>query len=385
MREKAPGTKFIVFIVFSVIVSGLLVLEIGNIDPLAERTTYQAEFDDVTGLIANDAVKIAGVTVGKVTSIEIRDGRHALVTFQVDNDVELTDDTLLAIRWRDLFGLRFLYLDPGSGATVEAMHEFPRDQTAAPVDLARLLDRLTPVIAALDPDLQNQVLRGLSEALAGRETQVQEIIADGAELTSAIASRDAEIGRLLVNAGNILDAYANREAELRALVRSFADVSTTLAERNQVLDQAVVGIARGMDELGEFVEANDDEVRLALDELEELTDVLSTRRDLLERSLEGGGRGLVAYHLVSRLGQWFNVNAVGVSVNYDEVTADRGAELPVLRDPATGTAARGTSGAPAGAALVDPAIDAVTPTRTPDNVGASLATLFELPTDGGSR
>lgn len=344
MIQKLPGTKFVIFIVFAVLVTAWLVFTIGNISPFADRTGYRAEFADTTGLLVNDAVKIAGVTVGKVTDIEVADGRMAIVSFEVDDEIEVTDDSLLSVRWRDVFGLRFLYLDPGSGGTVQAGHTFPMAQTTAPVDLARLLDRLTPVISALDPDLQNQFLQGVSEALAGREAEVQEIIADGASLTQAIASRDAEIGRLLVNAGNILDAYANREAELRGLLTSFADVSTTLAERNQVLDQAVLAISQGMEQVGEFVDRNDDEIRLTLDELEDVTDVLATRRDLLERSITFSGRGLVAYHRVSRLGQWFDVNAVGVAANYDPASAYKGAELPVQR-PGTGAGSQGGSAA----------------------------------------
>lgn len=342
MRERFPGLKFAVFIVFATIVSALLVFEIGNIDPFADRRSFQAEFEDVTGLIVNDAVKVAGVTVGKVTGVEVANGRLALVTFEVDNDVEVTEDSLLAVRWRDLFGLRFLYLDPGVASDVEADFLFPDEQTTAPVDLARLLDRITPVIAALDPELQNQLLQGLSEALVGREEEVQQIIADGADLTQTIASRDVEIGNLLVNAGNLLDAYANREAELRGLLDSFVQVSDVLATRNQVLDRAVVGINEGMTELGEFVRTNDDEIRLLLDELEETTDVLSTRRGLLENVIETTGRGLVTYHRVSRLGQWFDVRAAGVSVNYDPATNLPGAELPVQR------AATGGGGSAAG-------------------------------------
>lgn len=345
MRETFPGLKFVIFIVFATLVSALLVFEIGNIDPFADRRSFQAEFVDATGLIANDAVKVAGVTVGKVTNVEVTDGRLALVTFEVDNTVEVTEDSLLAVRWRDLFGLRFLYLDPGVAPAVDAGFTFPDRQTTSPVDLARLLDRITPVISALDPELQNQVLQSLAEALVGREQEVQEIIADGAALTQTIASRDVEIGNLLINAGNLLDAYANREQELRGLLDSFVQVSQTLATRNQVLDRAVVGINEGMTELGEFVDTNDDEIRLLLDELEQTTDVLSTRRDLLERVVQTTGRGIVSYHRISRLGQWFDVRAVGLSVNYDPATNLPGAELPVMR--------AGTGGGAAAAGFAD--------------------------------
>lgn len=333
MGDRFPLLKFSIFAIVCLAFAVWLIAVIGNISPFADRTAYSANFEDVTGLLVNDAVKISGVTVGKVTGIAVEDGATARVDFTVNSDVSLTDDTLMSVRWRDVFGLRFLYVDPGDGDVVAANHTFPIEQSSAPADLGRLLDRLTPVMSALDPELQNQFLEAMAGALVGREQEVQDLIAEGASLTQAIASRDQEIGRLLTNAATILDAYAQREAELRGLLTSFADVSQTLADRNDVLAQAVSALADAQTELGSFVDDNDEELRLAFDALEDITDILAVNHGNLEKILTHTGRGVVAYHRISRLGQWFNVRAVGTSVDYEyePATTDRGAQLPPER------------------------------------------------------
>ena len=66
-------------------VLGWLISIVGNAAFFAERTGYEAELDDATGLRVNDAVKIAGVEVGPVTGIEIEQG-HAVVSFEIDED-----------------------------------------------------------------------------------------------------------------------------------------------------------------------------------------------------------------------------------------------------------------------------------------------------------
>lgn len=327
MNESRPLLKFGLFALLCLGFTGLLIVVIGNFS-FTSRTTYEAAFDEVEGLLVNDDVKIAGVSLGRVEDIDHEPGGVVRVRFSVNDDVVVPEDSNLAIRWRNVTGLRYLYVEPGEGPAAEAEHRFPRDRTRAPADLNSLLQRLTPFIDALDPAQQNLILEALSTALVGREQEVQDLIREGGELTKTIASREQEIERLLGNSVTVLDAYAAREQQLRGLIDSFAEVATTLRERNDELDSALVAIADGQEELGRLVAANDDEIRLALDALERLTSVLQGQADDFERVLASSPRGLVGYHLISRTGQWFNIRAVGVSVGGQVVTTERGATLP---------------------------------------------------------
>ncbi|MBW3658954.1 MAG: MCE family protein [Actinobacteria bacterium] len=327
MNESHALLKFIAFGIMCLAFSAWIVIVIGNIS-FEDRAAYEAEFADVTGLLVNDAVKVSGVTVGKITGLEVEPGGTALVTFEMDEDVAVPEDSAVIIRWRDVFGLRFLYLEPGDGEPVEPGHRFPLEQTDSPADLGLMLQRITPVMSALDPEQQNQVLEALSEALIGRTDEVQDLIRRGASLTQTIASRDQELRRLLDNAATVVDAYADRESDLRALLDSFAEVSESVAARNDTLEQAIVRIAEGQEELRRMVDANDENIHGSLDELDRITSVLSRNHENLERLVSSSGRGFVSYHRLSRLGQWFQIRAVGFSSDYETINAERGAELP---------------------------------------------------------
>ncbi len=327
MNDRFPGLKFLAFTVVCLLFSAWLVATIGNVS-IGGRTQYAAVFEDVTNLLPNDQVKVAGVSVGKVKSIEVQPGGTALVRFEVDNGVKVPDDSSIEIRWRDVIQLRFLYVVPGTGEQAEGGTTFPLEQTAAPADLNQLLQRLTPVMDALDPAVANLVVEAFRDALVDNVSQVRELIEDGADLTQTLASRDDQLRRLLANSATVLDAYASREAELRELLESFSDVAETVAARNDTVEDAVVSLADAQAQLRRFVEANDGNLRGALDELDAITSVLSVNRDNLENIVTTLGRGLVSYHRVSRLGQWFNVNGVGFSFDEEEISSQRGGHLP---------------------------------------------------------
>lgn len=340
--EKSPLLRFVVFTVVCAVFAYWLAATLGNWAPFADRTTYTARFaDDVTGLLVNDNVKISGVTVGKVTGLDIADGGAAEVSFVVDDSVDIPTDSTVVVRWRDTFGLRFLYVEPGESSDMIVAGEndvdFPDDQTAAPTSIGAFLSRATPFIDALDPELQNQVLQALEESIVGREEQLREIVRDGGNLTQAVASRDEELGRLLDNSSIILDEYAQRDEDIRALVDSLVDITDTLARRNDTLDNAVTGLADLQEEFGTLVEANEDDLRAALAALETTAETLAVNSDQLDTVLTRSP-SLIGYHRVSRIGQWFNVRAVGVATDYQPVTEEKGATLPP-RDGSSSNAA----------------------------------------------
>jgi phospholipid/cholesterol/gamma-HCH transport system substrate-binding protein len=339
MGERLPLLKFGLFALVCAGFTSWLVIVMGNVS-FEARETYAAEFEDVQGLLVGDDVKIAGVTLGRVEDIDHLPGGTAEVTFTVRDGVELPADSEVVVRWRDVLGLRFLYVEPGADqATVAAGHTFPVDQTRAPADLGSLLQRLTPFIQALDPDLQNDILEAFAEGLVGQEEEVRSIIERGADLTASIASRDEQIESLLVDAATTLEAYAAREEELRGLLDSFSEVSSTLAERNDEIEAAIVGLADGQEELRRFIEANEGEIHATIDALEDLTDVTSEHRDDLEATLTTSPTGMLSYHLISRTGQWFNIRAAGTSVADTVISTERGAALPREDGSASGGSA----------------------------------------------
>ena len=107
MKYGASLVKLIVFIVVTLLLTGLLVQTIGNIS-FDSETSYKARFADATGLFGGNDVRIAGVKVGTVTGVKVIDTKYAEVSFTVKKDVKLYSTTSARIRYLNLIGGRFL-------------------------------------------------------------------------------------------------------------------------------------------------------------------------------------------------------------------------------------------------------------------------------------
>ena len=84
-----------------------LVARIGNVDFFSDDAAYAAAMPDVTGLQVNDAVKVAGVDVGKVTGISLK-GTDAKLTFDLQTKHRVAKDARFAIRYQNLTGQRYI-------------------------------------------------------------------------------------------------------------------------------------------------------------------------------------------------------------------------------------------------------------------------------------
>lgn len=96
----------------------ILVFALGNrASTGASGYELRADFEDASGIRAGTTVEIAGVPIGRVTSVSLREDFYADVRMRIDADVRIPEESELAWRQSDLIGspsLTVIVLDAGS-------------------------------------------------------------------------------------------------------------------------------------------------------------------------------------------------------------------------------------------------------------------------------
>jgi phospholipid/cholesterol/gamma-HCH transport system substrate-binding protein len=101
--------------------------------------TVKAVFSDLGGLRTGAAVTVAGVDVGNVSHIALRD-YQAEVTMHIDAKVKLQVDSIASIRTRGLIGEKFIAISPGGDEKMLAEGS-SIVETEPAVDLEQLISR----------------------------------------------------------------------------------------------------------------------------------------------------------------------------------------------------------------------------------------------------
>jgi phospholipid/cholesterol/gamma-HCH transport system substrate-binding protein len=128
------------FMVAGVVALAYLSVNLGRVDILGQRGyVVYADFPSVGGLKSGAAVEIAGVSVGRVQSIGLKD-YQARVTLRIDSDVKLQTDAIVSIKTKGLIGEKFVLISPGgSDKIVPAGGRMT--EVEAPVDIEELISK----------------------------------------------------------------------------------------------------------------------------------------------------------------------------------------------------------------------------------------------------
>ena len=106
-----------IFVLLTIGALLLLGLKVANQGMQANSETYmlKAKFDNIGGLKARSAVKVGGVTVGRVESIALdEDDFTPVVTLAISKDYDsFPDTTSVAILTSGLLGEQYIGLQPG--------------------------------------------------------------------------------------------------------------------------------------------------------------------------------------------------------------------------------------------------------------------------------
>jgi phospholipid/cholesterol/gamma-HCH transport system substrate-binding protein len=220
-------------------------------NPFANPYEFHAVFKDVNNLKPKSPVRIAGVDVGKVKSVEpVEEGDGAArVTMELeDKGLPIKKDAELKIRPRIfLEGNFFIDLEPGSpsGAELDSGGTIPVTRTAAPVQIG---DILTALQSDTRSDLQT-FLREYSKGLAngGAEGFNQAIeYWEPAYRNSALANDatlgqdpDRDLQRVLSGQRRTFAALVEDERALKDLITSFNVTAGALAREDAALAASI--------------------------------------------------------------------------------------------------------------------------------------------------
>lgn len=301
--------KFGAFVAVCLFFTGYLAFTIGNLDvrdPLGHQTyTVSATFDDVTGLLMNDNIKVAGVVVGKVTGVSTHAGR-AVVELTIDNDhADIPRDSSAAIRWRNLIGQRYIYLYPGTSP--QALQDGDViTKTASVVDLGELFNRLGPIVGAIDPAQVNAFLDTITSALDGRQDEVGQALDDLATLTTGLAGRDQAIQRLITNLDTVAQTVNKRDAQIETMLHNLVTLSNTFGDNTATLDAALVQLSSFGTSLDSLLKNNSTEIDRLLTNLATITDTVHGRLPELDAALGGLAEASAAIFRAGNRGEFLN-------------------------------------------------------------------------------
>jgi len=276
-----------------VVVFGLIIaMAIGLFRSSFTKTVAVTVLSPRAGLVMNpDAkVKMRGVQVGKVQSIEVLpDGQAALHLAMDPSQLHLIPANVgVDISSSTVFGAKYVNLEaPDKPARQQLQPGQVLSGQHVLVETNTVFQQLTNLLGKIDPTKLNETLSALSEGLSGRGEQLGKTFTDLDELLAKIEPSLPNMTRDLEAVPPVVNAYADAAPDLIRTVKNASTFSDTIVDQEQNLDTLLVS-AIGLADTGNQVLGDN---RQALTDLLHLltptTDLLYEYRHALNCTLLG--------------------------------------------------------------------------------------------------
>jgi phospholipid/cholesterol/gamma-HCH transport system substrate-binding protein len=256
-------------------------------------------FPSTTSLYQGAQVKVLGVRVGTVDSIQVK-GTQVQVELSYDPEVKLPADVHAVIVPPSVVGDRFVQLAPAytGGPVLQDRARLGITRAGVPLELEdtyRALDKtavgLGPRGAGRDGALAH-LISASADNMRGRGRLFNTTIRSFADAIATLAGSSDDINGTTTNLARFNRRLAASDATIRRLVVSLVAVSTELNGQGDELTRAVTALDRALGDVAVFAKHNRSSLRSNLAGLTSVSSALRRHTRELEEVTELGPVGL---------------------------------------------------------------------------------------------
>ena len=262
----------------------ILVLGVGqsfaSVPMLFATPTYYAEFSDTGGLNSGDHVRIAGVDVGKVSSLAI-DGDKVKIGYSLDG-TQIGTQSRAAIRTDTILGRRNIEIEPRGSTPLRANGVLPLGQTTTPYQIYDAFFDVSKAASGWDTQTVKRSLQVLAETIDQTYPHLSDALKGVERFSDTIGKRDDDIRHLLANANQIAGILGSRSEQINRLLVNAQTLLAAINQRNYAVSMLLDRVDKFSAQVTGFINDNPN-LNHVLEQLRTISGVLRDRRfDLMD-------------------------------------------------------------------------------------------------------
>ncbi|WP_433659705.1 MCE family protein [Nocardia sp. CA-128927] len=290
LRNSGRGTKITIalVVVVALVAAGVLWWTVDRLT----TTKITAYFDRSVGIYEGSDVRVLGVPVGRVESVEPQ-GDQVKIVMSVDRSYDVPEAARAAQITPSIVSDRYIQLTPvyTGGPKMPRTATIPRDRTVTPVEVDQLYKSITELSDALGPNGANKEgavndlvrtgaanLDGNGEALGNSLTQLS-------KAAKYLSDARGDIFDTVKNLQSFVAMLAKNDAQVRQFNTQLADLSSFLASERSDLGAALNLLSVALGDVARFIDNNRDLIASNAEGLVTLTKTLADQRDDLAAAL----------------------------------------------------------------------------------------------------
>jgi len=262
-----------------------------------------AYFTSAVGLYPGDQVRILGVPVGEIESIEPRPS-DVKITMRVKDGVKVPADAKAVIMSPNLVAARFIQLTPAftGGPSLPDNASIDLTRTAVPVEWDEVKEALTQLSVSLSPaagEMQGPLGAAINQAadtLNGNGDSFHNALRELAQVAGRLGDSRSDIFGTVKNLQVLVDALSQSNEQIVQFAGHVASVSQVLADSSRDLDHTLGSLNQALSDVRGFLHENNSTLIETVNQLTDFTQTLSDQSDNIEQVLHVAGPGITNFY-----------------------------------------------------------------------------------------
>ncbi|MDN3357843.1 MCE family protein [Actinomadura sp. DC4] len=256
-------------------------------------TRVTAYFGQAVGVYSGSDLRVLGVKVGTVDSIR-PEGRQVRVTMTIDHGVAVPAGAVAVAVAPSVVADRYIQLSPAytSGPRLRDHAVIPATRTATPVEIDQLYASISRLATALGPNGANRK-GALSDALdagaanlAGNGKDIGDLIDDFGQATKTLSGSENDLFATLTNLQKFTTMLKANDGQVRLAEQQLSQVTGFLSDDRQNLGAALQELATALGEIQRFIHDNRARLKSNVTKLASITQILVNQRRSLAEVLD---------------------------------------------------------------------------------------------------
>ena len=256
------------------------------------RTHVVAYFDNSNGIFTGDEVRILGVPVGEIDSIQPEAGQ-VKISFWFDDKYQVPAGAKAAILSPSLVSARAIQLIPAytGGPTMDDNAVIPRERTAVPVEWDDFREQLKKLTATLQPTEPGGVstlgafVNTAADNLRGQGTNIRDTVIKLSQAFSAVGDHSNDIFSTVKNLSKLVSALQSSADLMGQVNNNLAAVTALLSNDSNEVAAAVSDLNTAVTDVQSFVADNREALGTTSDKLASVSTALVQSLDDIKQTL----------------------------------------------------------------------------------------------------
>src|SRR6201997_1227885 len=288
----------IVIALVAVLVGGVYVLS-----SQANNRTIVGYFTSAVGLYPGDQVRVLGVPVGSIDTIEPRPS-DVKITMSVSKDVKIPKDAKAVVISPNLVSARFIQLTPAytGGAALPDGGSIDLARTAVPVEWDEVKQALPQLAVQRGPttgSMQGPLGKAINQAadtLDGKGESFHNALRELSQAAGRLGDSRSDIFGTVKNLQVLVNALSASNEQIVQFAGNVASVSQVLADSSRHLDNTLGTLNQALSDIRGFLHENNSTIIDTVNQLNDFAQTLSDQSDNIEQVLHVAGPGIANFY-----------------------------------------------------------------------------------------